>query len=81
MKEKDMGIFQTPPFSFCPLPPINQQVLSILFFFFLAMAGGWQGLSSQPGTEPSPWAVKPLSPNHWTARKSPKSLSLSLIFK
>ena len=34
VKGKDMGIFQTPPFSFCPPPPINQQVLSILFFFF-----------------------------------------------
>ena len=43
--------------------------LSHFFFSFLAAPSGLQDLSSRPGIEPGPPAVKELSPNQWTARE------------
>ena len=32
---------------------------------------GLQDLSSRPGVDPGPWAVKARSPNRWTTREFP----------
>ena len=42
-----------------------------LFIYLLAMPRGLRDLSSQPGIEPGPAAVKAQSPKRWTAREFP----------
>ena len=50
-------------------------IVSILFFFWpCRMACGI--LVPQPGIEPGPLAMRPQSPNHWTAREFPPIVSI-----